>query len=210
MKAHSEEVRQVVLDRLKASRSLKEISDKVGIPVGTIEDWASDWRKSGELSTYIRPGMEFSNRAKIASKGYYPCIRKRYAGMRWTDKCEGRVFGFNNALESIPFYLDNSGKPMACAYCGEYPPVGKVWGLDRIDSNIGHTPGNVVPCCSYNKESSKLSCQLSKSKFSLYEWMSTNMARTFGKTPTFVEVCERLRPVYKLAKELKDRLQSTE
>ena len=204
MKAHSVEVREAVLEGLKDSRSLKEISDKVSIPAATIEDWAADWRKNGALKTYSRPGMEFTNRAKIASNGYYPCIRKRYAGMRWSDRIEGREFGFSNQLQSVPFYLDEAGNPRLCSYCGAMPPPGKVWGLDRLDSSLGHAPGNLVPCCSSNDESSKLSCQLSKSKFSLEGWMRSNLSRSFGRRATEEELQSRLEPVYALAASLKN------
>jgi hypothetical protein len=203
MRAHSVEIREIVLDGLKRRRSLKEISDKVGISIGTIEDWAAGWRKEGTLEVYSRPGMEFTNRAKIASNGYYPCIRKRYAGMRWSDRIEGRVFGFSNQLLSVPFYLDESGRPRPCAYCGALPADGKVWGLDRLDSTLGHIPGNLVPCCSHTKESSKLSCQLSKSKFSLEGWMRSNLSRAYGRVVTDFELQSRLEPVYTLAASLR-------
>jgi hypothetical protein len=209
MLAHTDEIRLEVLEKLKHRRSLKEISGAVGIPVGTIEDWAADWRKSGDLTTYNRSGMEYMNRAKLAANGYYACIRIRYAGMKWTDKLESREFGFDNQLQAIIFYLDDNGNPRPCAYCGAIPPDGKVWGLDRIDSSIGHAPGNVVPCCSFNSESTKLSCQLSKSKFTLREWMRSNLSRAFGRQPSDEELKVRLSKVHLLAKELQEKLQNT-
>lgn len=209
MKNHPQAIRDSVLEKLKRKRSLKEISGSVEIPIGTIEDWAAEWRKSGELDTYNRSGMEYMSRAKLVSNGYYACIRKRYSGMKWTDKQESRVFGFSNQLDSIPFYLDDEGNPRLCAYCAAIPSEGKVWGLDRIDSSIGHTPGNVVPCCSGNAESSKLSCQLSKSKFSLREWMKANLARAYGRQPSEDELNDRLAGILALAKELEKRLNDT-
>ena len=90
MKAHSEEVKQQALQLLRQQRSRHEISRRLEIPYGTVEAWAAEWRKDGTLTVYNRAGMEFSNRAKQMSNGYYPVIRKRYNGMRWTDKLAGR------------------------------------------------------------------------------------------------------------------------
>jgi hypothetical protein len=201
MKAHSDKIKQDILESLKANRSQKEISERTGICIGTIEDWAAEWRKRGELKGYLREGFEFTSRAKNMSNGYYKSIRKRYLGMRWNDKIEKREFGFDNPTEAIHYYLDK-GVPRNCAYCGKIPPEGKVWGLDRIDSTLGHVPGNLVPCCSNNNESKQLSCQLSKSKFSLRSWMETNMRRSWGKEVPQHIISKRLEEIYTLAKSL--------
>jgi len=201
MKAHTEEIRQLVLELLRQHRSQKEISDRAGIPARTIEDWAVEWRKEGKLVGYVRPGFEFTGRAKQMSNGYYKCIRKRYLGMRWTDKQEGRMFGFTSPIQAIHYYLMD-GKPRPCAYCGRYPTQDKIWGLDRIDSSIGHVPGNLVPCCSSHHESAKLSCQASKSKFSLLNWMERNMSRANGGIVPFRVVEQRLERIYTLARKL--------
>lgn len=203
MKAHSKEIREQVLELLIAKRSHKEIENRTGILSSTIEDWAIDWRKEGKLIGYIKPGMEFSQRAKNMSNGYYPVLRKKYLSMKWTDKIEDRVFGFENTTQAIHYYLDNDGNPMPCAYCGIFPPEGKVWGLDRIDSVIGHIPGNLVPCCSSSEEGAYLSCQTSKSKFTLYNWMERNLSRSLGKRVNKDEVENRLKPIYELANSLK-------
>ena len=203
MKAHAEEIRKQVLDFLRQHRSQKEISIRTGIPERTIEDWAVEWRKEGTLVGYKRAGMEFTNRAKQMSSGYYKCIRKRYHSMAWTDKLENRTFGFNNPTEAIHYYLKD-GVPRPCAYCGRIPEQGKVWGLDRIDSSIGHVPGNVVPCCSSHHESPKLSCQSSKSKFTVLAWMERNMSRANGGPVPFRVVKQRLDRIYTLATQLKD------
>jgi len=92
MRAHSEEIRSQVLELLRQQRGPKEIEVRTGILINTIEDWAAEWRKDGTLIGYVRAGMEFSNRAKQMSNGYYGIIRKRYLGMRWTDKAAGRMF----------------------------------------------------------------------------------------------------------------------
>jgi hypothetical protein len=201
MKAHPKEIKDKVLDLVRQQRSRQEISTRTGIPVETIEDWAVEWRKNGELTQYTVPGREFTVRAKQLSNGYYKCIRKRYFGMRHTDKLEGRTFGFENPIQAIPYYLNN-GRPRPCAYCGRYPEQGKVWGLDRIDSSLGHIPGNVVPCCSSHHESPQLSCQNSKSKFSLLNWMERNMSRANGGIVPFHVVEQRLECIYALAKEI--------
>ncbi len=201
MKPHSEEVRQKTLELLRQQRSRQEISNRVGIPIGTIEDWAAEWRKDGTLIGYKRAGEEFTHRAKQVSKGYYSSIRKRYFGMRWTDKLEGRRFGFENPVQAIHYYLKD-GYPRLCAYCGRAPESGKVWGLDRIDSSLGHIPGNLVPCCSSHYESPQLSCQASKSKFSLLAWMERGMSRANGGPVPFRVVERRLERIYTLAKKL--------
>ena len=203
MKAHSNDVRNKVLELLKSNRSHTEISKRTGIPAGTVEDWAAGWRKTGDLNTYKRAGSEFTNKAKILSNGYYPVLRKRYLGMKWTDKKENREFGFANPVEAIHYYLDN-GTPRPCIYCGLYPPKGKVWGLDRIDSNIGHIPGNLVPCCSYNDESPYLSCQTSKSKFTLFGWLKSSMSRINGKQVDDRTVIERINDIKLFAENLKN------
>jgi len=208
MKAHAEEVRKQVLEFLRQHRSQKEISRRTGIPERTIEDWAVEWRKEGTLVGYKRAGMEFTTRAKQMSNGYYKCIRKRYHGMAWTDKLANRTFGFTNPTEVIHYFL-KGGVPRPCAYCGRIPEQGKVWGLDRIDSSIGHVPGNLVPACSSHYESYQLSCQGSKSNFTLLAWMERNMSRANGAPVPFRVVKQRLDRIYTLATQLK-QLASTE
>ena len=202
MKAHSEEVRRKILELLRQQKSRKEISDRTGVPVETIEYWAVEWRKDGTLVGYVRAGMEFSNRARQMSNGYYKVIRKRYLGMRWTDKVAGREFGFSNPTEAIHYYIDESGNPRACVYCGRLPEKGKVWGLDRVDSSLGHQPGNLVPCCSSHPESPMLSCQASKSKFSLRAWLEMALTRAYGHQIPSLIVDMRITEVIAKAKSL--------
>ena len=134
---------------------------------------------------------------------YSKSIKKRYHGMRWISQQEKSPFGFTTIEQVIHYYLKD-GRPRPCAYCGRYPVGGKVWGLDRIDSSIGHVPGNLVPCCSSHLESSQLSCQASKSKFSLLYWMESSMSRANGGPVPFRVVEQRLERIYTLAKELKE------
>ena len=201
MKALSEESRQKTLELLRQQRSQQEISDRTGVCIGTIQDWAAEWRKDGTLAKYKQAGSAFTARAQRLSNGYYKCIRKRYNGMRWTDKLEKREFGFENIIQALPYYLKD-GCPRPCAYCGRIPEQGKVWGLDRLDSSIGHTPGNLVPCCSSHPESPQLSCQGSKSKFTLLAWMERSMSRANGGVVPFFVVKQRLKRVYDLAQQL--------
>ena len=201
MKAHSEEVRNQVLELVRQQLSGHVISERMGIPFGTIENWTTEWRKNGMLTGYKRAGTEFTKRAQQMSNGYSTSIRKRYFGMRWTDQLEGRQFGFDNPIQAIHYYLKD-GRPRPCAYCGRIPEYGKVWGLDRIDSSLGHIPGNLVPCCSSHYESPQLSCRGSKSKFSLLSWMERSMSRANGGIVPFRVVEQRLERIYTLAKEL--------
>jgi len=209
MKAHTEEVRNQVLELLRQQRGPKEISRRLEIPFGTVEDWAAEWRREGLLKVYSRAGQEFTNRAKQMSNGYYKIIRRRYHGMAWTDKLEKRTFGFSNPTEAIHYFLKD-GVPRPCAYCGRIPEQGKVWGLDRIDSSLGHIPGNLVPCCSSHYESPQLSCQGSKSKFSLLSWMERSMSRANGGIVPFRVVKQRLDRIYTLATQLKDAATAAE
>jgi hypothetical protein len=202
MKAHSLEAKEKVLDLLIKKRSYKEIVTRTGIPAGTIEDWATDWRKDGSLPSYVKEGMRHSQKAKIMSNGYYPVIRKRYGGMKWNDSVEERDFGFNSPIEALHYFLDASGNPRPCAYCGSIPPEGKVWGLDRLDSSKGHIPGNLVPCCSDGVESRYLSCQTSKSKFTLEGWMKAAMSRSNGYQVSDEELRKRIEGIENLAKDL--------
>ena len=203
MKALPEEAKNKVLELLRLQRSQQEISNRTGVCIGTIQDWAAGWRKEGTLAEYVQAGSAYVARAQSMSNGFYKCIRKRYNGMRWTDKLNGRQFGFSSPTQVIHYYLKD-GRPRPCAYCGRYPVGGKVWGLDRIDSSIGHVPGNLVPCCSSHLESSQLSCQASKSKFSLLYWMESSMSRANGGPVPFRVVEQRLERIYTLAKELKE------
>jgi hypothetical protein len=205
MKAHSDEVKQQVLQLLRQQRGPKETSLRTGVLVGTIEDWAAEWRKDGTLKVYARAGQEFTNRAKNMSNGYYGIIRKRYLGMRWTDKLAGREFGFKNPTEAMHYYLDASGKPRPCTYCGRLPEEGKVWGLDRIDSSLGHKPGNCVPCCSSHLEGPMLSCQVSKSAFTLRAWLEMALARAFGHQVPSLMVDMRMTEVLLRAKALAEK-----
>jgi hypothetical protein len=201
MKEYTEEVRQKALEFLRQQRSRQEISTRTGVPVETIEEWVAEWRNEGTLVKCKRDAFNFSVKARQMSYGYYKCIRKRYNGMRWTDKLNGRQFGFSDPTQAIHYYLKD-GHPRPCAYCGRYPVGGKVWGLDRIDSSLGHVPGNLVPCSSSHLESSQLSCQASKSKFSLLHWMESSMSRANGGVVPFRVVEQRLERIYTLAKEL--------
>jgi hypothetical protein len=200
--AHSEEKRKKALQLLKQKRSLKEISSRTGVSEGTIEAWSASWRKDGNLVGFNRPGSEFTKRAKLISNGYYKSIRKRYLGMKWQDQISKRIFGFQTPVDAIKFYLDESGNPRPCSYCGRLPEQGKVWGLDRLDSSLGHCPGNLVPCCGSHPEGVQLSCQASKSKYSLSGWMEMNIARALGRPATKDEVQKRVFEILKLAKEL--------
>ena len=202
MKAHSEEIRAKVLELLRQQRGPKEISKRTGILLNTIEDWAAAWRKDGTLKQFVRAGAEFTIRARQMSNGYYKVIRRRYLGMRSTDKMFGREFGFSNPTEAVHYYLDELGKPRPCAYCGRFPEAGKVWGLDRIDSSLGHIPGNLVPCCSSHPESPVLSCQASKSKFSLRAWLEMSMTRAYGHQIPSLLVDMRITEVIAKAKAL--------
>ena len=192
MAAHSEETRQKVLELLKNKRSRKEIHTRTGVTFKTTQLWAEEWRSQGLLPAFKREGMNFTGRARLESNGYYPRIRKIYNGMRWTDKCNSRTFGFNNIVESLPFFLDSAGRPWPCAYCGREPEQGRVWGLDRLDSAAGHAPGNLLPCCSSHPESHFLSCQASKSKFSLFNWLEASMRRAFGDAVSRESVEQRI------------------
>jgi transposase len=96
MKALPEEAKSKVLELLRLQRSQQEISDRTGVCIGTIQDWAAGWRKDGTLAEYTQAGSAYVARAQQMSNGYYKIIRKRYNGMRWTDKVAGRKFGFSN------------------------------------------------------------------------------------------------------------------
>jgi hypothetical protein len=132
---------------------------------------------------------------------YDKSIKKRYLAMRWVSQQENCPFGFSKLTEAIPYYLKD-GQPQSCAYCGRIPEQGKVWGLDRIDSSLGHIPGNLVPCCSSHHESPELSCQGSKSRFTLLAWMERSMSRANGSPVPFGVVKQRLIRIYRLAEQL--------
>jgi hypothetical protein len=132
---------------------------------------------------------------------YDKSIKKRYLAMRWVSQQEQTPFGFLTMTDATHYFLKD-GCPRPCAYCGRIPEQDKVWGLDRIDSALGHTPGNLVPCCSSHHESPQLSCQGSKSKFTLLSWMERSMSRANGGVVPFFVVKQRLKRVYDLAKQL--------
>jgi hypothetical protein len=202
MKAHSEEVKAKVLKLLQEDYSQSDVCKLTGVSVGSLDDWTPEWRKKGLIAGYKKPGMEFFAKGKSISNGYYGSIRKRYNSMQWTDKCNNRFFGFNKVTEAIHYYLDTSGNPRLCTYCGSKPPEGKVWGMDRIDSSIGHKPGNLVPCCYIHNGNRQLSCQVSKSKFSLREWLQISMSRTFGRQVREDELDDRILVIMDVANQL--------
>lgn len=204
MKAHPQEVKDKVLELLQKNRSLNEIHTRTGILPATIEDWAAGWRSNGTLTAYKRVGAAFTQKAKLLSNGLYPSIRIKYLRMRDCDKENGRTFGLDNQIQAIGYFIDENGKARPCAYCGAPAPFNKVWGLDRLDSSIGHIPGNLVPCCGSNFEGRHLSCQASKSCFDLRVWLTTNMSRAFGKTPDPEAVDGRVHTIVELAQSLKD------
>ena len=131
---------------------------------------------------------------------YDKSIKKRYLSMRWISQQEQVPFGLSLS-EASHYYLTN-GQPRLCAYCGRIPEQNKVWGLDRIDPSLGYIPGNLVPCCSSHPESPQLSCQGSKSKFTLLAWMERSMSRANGGVVPFFVVKQRLKRVYDLAQQL--------
>ena len=198
MKAHDPEVKAKVLELLQKNRSLNEIHNRTGIVPGTIEDWAAAWRRDGLLSAYKREGAAFTQKAKLLSNGYYPSIRKRYHTIKRLDMLEKREFGFKSPVEAIPYFLDK-GVPRPCIYCGAKPPEGKVWGLDRVDSSLGHVPYNLVPCCG---DGSQMSCQASKSKYQLRSWLAITIARAFGRPATPEEIEDRAQDIENTAKEI--------
>lgn len=196
-----QECKDKVLEFLLANRSRNEISTRTGQTPDNIEKWAKEWREAGLLPESKRRAMGFIHAARLASNGYYQSIRKRYASMIWNDKINNREFGFNSPLEAVPYYLDN-GNPRPCTYCGLLPPEGKVWGLDRLNSDLGHQPGNLVPCCGSTGDGSQMMCQASKSKYSLRSWLAVNIARAFGRPATEDEVETRASQVEALAAQL--------
>lgn len=201
MKAHDPAVKDKVLELLKKSRSLNEISDRTGILVGTIEDWAAGWRKEGTLTAYKRAGAAYTQKAKLRSNGFYSAIRKRFHALKRLDKLENREFGFTDIGDSIPYFLKD-GVPRVCAYCGTPPPKDKVWNLDRVDSSLGHVPYNLVPCCGSNPYGNQMSCQASKSRYDLRGWLGICIARAFGRPATVDEIEDRARDIENLAKEI--------
>lgn len=209
MSTHTEETRQKVYQLLlKPSNSRKTIEKRTGVTFKTIQHWEEEWRNQGLLPKCKRVGMNFVNKARAASNGYYMSIRKRFNGMRWNDKINNREFGFANQVESIPYFLDN-GQPRPCTYCGSLPTEGKVWGLDRLDSSLGHIPGNLVPCCGATGEGSQMMCQASKSKFLLRDWLAFNMSRTFGRPVADTELDARIKQITDLAELLRVTLTPT-
>jgi hypothetical protein len=196
-----EECKAQVLDFLRNNRSRNEISIRTGQTPEVIEMWANEWRNNGQLPLAKRRSMSLIHAARLASNGYYKSIRKRYASMIWNDKLNNRVFGFSSPVDAIAYFLKD-GVPRSCAYCGAKPPAGKVWGLDRLDSFLGHIPGNLVPCCGNTEHGSQMSCQASKSKYPLKSWLAINMARTFGRPATVNELDKRVKQIQDLAREL--------
>ena len=53
-------------------------------------------------------------------------------------------------------------KNSACLYCGELETDSKSRTIDRINSKIGYTVNNCVPCCKY--------CNRMKSDMTLIDW----------------------------------------
>lgn len=192
------ECQDKVLEFLRANRSRNEISVRTGQTPETIELWAKDWRESGLLPKPKRIAMGDIHAARLASNGYYKCLRKRYNSMIWTDKINNREFGFKSPVEAVPYFLDK-GEPRPCVYCGAKPPKGKVWGLDRVDSALGHIPYNLVPCCG---DGSQMSCQASKSKYPLRSWLAITIARAFGRPATPEEIEDRAQDIENTAKEI--------
>ena len=142
---------------------------------------------------------------KAPLDGYHQIIRKRYRGMRLADKVASRAFGFKNSNDVMQYYLDDLGNPRPCTYCGRLPEKGKLWGLDRIDSSIGHMPGNIVPACSSHPENPLLSCQASKSNFSLRAWIEMALTRAYGHQIPHLLVDMRITEVLTRAKALAEK-----
>jgi hypothetical protein len=115
------------------------------------------------------------------------------------------MFGFSNPTEAIHYYLDDLGNPRPCTYCGRVPESGKIWGLDRVDSSLGHIPGNLVPCCGSHPESPMLSCQVSKSNFTLRAWLEMALTRAYGHQIPSLLVDMRITEILTRAKSLAER-----
>lgn len=86
-----------------------------------------------------------------------------------------RKKGFEFTLTKLEFFLLTSAP---CYYCGKKPEQSKAPnkyaaeyiynGIDRLDSTLGYTGFNTVPCCKY--------CNIAKSVMTLdnfLEWIST-------------------------------------
>ena len=204
MRPHDPKLKGKILEDLRNGRGPQHAAKVSGIPIGTIESWSRNWRRQGLLSAYVRPGMAYSLKAKLTFNGFHRSIQKAFRSMVDSDKNNGRTCAFANVLECGRFFLDK-GNPRPCAYCGRKPPDGQIWGLDRLDSRMGHIPGNLVPCCGSHPDGRYLSCQASKSHFPLRAWLHANISRSLGRPATEVEVKTRMKEIKRVAESLANK-----
>ena len=124
-----------------------------------------NWR-SREDRCKLRLGNNYQilRRARVSKHRH--TIKGKYSGL----KCQAKVRGLEF---TIPFveYIQLMNKP--CIWCGiSLPTTGG--SLDRINSELGYTLENVVPCCPQ--------CNLAKLDYSVSEfreWIARVYAHQF-------------------------------
>lgn len=117
----------------------------------------------------------------------------------YKSRIESQNVNTNRKYKSWELSLDDFSKLIhsKCFYCGEEPSSDNIWnksgkrttqdeeflsnGIDRIDSSIGYTKDNCVPCCKI--------CNRMKSDLSLEDFRKhiIKLFKTFNKRSTTIE-----------------------
>lgn len=123
--------------------------------------WAEEHPKDAEakksaIMRAMRWRKDYPTKAGIATLNSNRLIRSRFNTARWraTNK---RELSWTLSFEEYEVL-----SKLSCSYCrGSLPEFGV--GLDRVDSSLGYTSSNVVPCCDW--------CNVAKSDHFTYEEM---------------------------------------
>lgn len=87
-------------------------------------------------------------------------LRKRYS--RYARRAKNANMDFDISKSEFD---EITSQP--CAYCGKYSATYQgvgINGIDRVDSNLGYTKGNIVPCCTI--------CNRMKLDYKKEEWIN--------------------------------------
>lgn len=118
------------------------------------KEWGRNRARPGGLRTYCKV-CERKRRVSYDKKSYQRHRPSRLIAHRaWNKSTNGRYSNlkknakYRGILFTISLDLCSKLTSIPCIYCNELQSKGYS-GLDRLDSNKGYEPGNVVPCCEF-------------------------------------------------------------
>lgn len=163
-KHYQENKDEILLKQLEYRRTHKEQKAEIDKKYAQnnkekIQQYQKNYREEHKLSN-AEYQKQYREKNKERLKEYNKSPHTRY--MHYKNSAKKRDHNFT--LSEIDF-IKITEQP--CIYCGEYSDTynGVPFnGVDRIDSNLGYSMNNCVPCCT--------TCNRMKLDLNVYNWMS--------------------------------------